>query len=195
MVLLNAAEQDCHSETRGLPGSVCLTEQNRTRPESSLPLLWRRHLYPRWLSPDPKPSLEMALRWVDFGLRQEPPRAQIHPWSCWIPQFAQARTLPKSNSARGECPFHSGCPFHNQFPAHIQFPRNSQWHLVECPSHNLREDLRRQLRRSHLRELRCELHRNRSCDLYHRRARVLRLRVPVHQWLEGCRQAPHLQRP
>src|SRR5437016_4212009 len=188
MVLLNAAEQDCRSETQERPGSVCLMEQRRKRPEPFLLFLRRRHRDQLWLSLDPKSSLATGLRPADFGLRQVLAWAHKHRRSRWV-------SLPplKLNSAHGECPFHSECPFRSRCPfhcqsqSHSQSPWHSQRHLGECPPCDLRQYLRRELRRSHPRELR----RNGPRDL---RPCVLRLRVPLHQWLEGCRQAPHLLR-
>src|ERR1700690_2518819 len=116
MVLLSAAEQDCHSGTQERPGSACLMEQRRKRPEPFLPFFWRRHRDRLWLSPAPKSSLE--LRWVDFGLHQVLSRVHKHRRSCWASQFGQALTLLKPNSDHGECPFHSECPSHCQSPFH-----------------------------------------------------------------------------
>jgi hypothetical protein len=54
--------------------------------------------------------------------------------------------------------------------------------MVEATiAYKFRQYLRRELRRSQPREQQCELCRNG--------------RVPVHQWLEGRRLAPHLSRP
>jgi hypothetical protein len=105
--------------------------------------------------------------------------ARKHRRSCWVWQFAQARTLLKPNSDRGEYPFHS------------QFARHNQRHPRECLRYNFREHLRREFRQGQSREL----WRSHPCDLHHRRPHVLRLRVPTHRWPEGCRQAPHLLRP